>query len=60
MFYDNNPIANFLDSFYDKSQIGFKQLDPEQQFAGSTNGVEEFNTVYKNSFYQQIIEQIGG
>ena len=60
MFYDNNPIANFLDSFYDKSQIGLKQLDPEQQFAGSTNGVEEFNTVYKNSFYQQIIEQIGG
>lgn len=60
MFYNNNPVSTFLDSFFDKSEIGVQQLDPQQQFNSVSNGTREFNSYYKESFFQQILEQIGG
>lgn len=61
MFYSsNNPITQFLDSFYDRSDIGIRQLDPNSQFNSSTTGVREFDQYYKQSVFQQILERIAG
>lgn len=61
MFYSsNNPITQFLDSFYDRSDIGIRQLSPEEQFASSRSGVREFDQYYKQSVFQQILERIAG
>lgn len=60
MFYTNNPITNFLNSFYDISDIGLKQLDPQSQFASVKSGVREFDQYYKQSVFAQILERIAG
>lgn len=60
MFYNtSNPISQFLDSFYDKSDIGVRQLGPYDQFAMAKSGVKEFDQYYKESVFSQILERIG-
>ena len=61
MFYNvSNPITQFLDSFYDRSDINIRQLDPNSQFASSRTGTREFDQYYKQSIFQQILERIAG
>ena len=61
MFYStNNPITQFLDTFYDRSDIGIRQLDPQDQFNSVRSGVREFDQYYKQSVFQQILERIAG
>ena len=60
MFYTNNPITKFLDSFYDRADIGIQQLDPNAQFASVKSGVREFDQYYKQSVFAQILERIAG
>ena len=60
MFYSNNPITKFLDSFYNRSDIGIQQLDPESQFASVKSGVRQFDQYYKQSVFAQILERIAG
>ena len=61
MFYNNNPISTFLDSFYDRSDVNVRALDPAQQFSSTSTGVREFEDSFKRyNIYQQILEQIGG
>lgn len=61
MFYNNNPISTFLDSFYDRSDVNVRALDPAQQFSSTSTGVREFEDSFKRyNVYQQILEQIGG
>ena len=60
MFYNNNPISTFLDSFYDKSDLGIRELNPQQQFSSSSTGVKQYSDYYKQSIFSQILQQIGG
>lgn len=60
MFYTNNPITKFLDTFYDRSDIGVQQLDPNSQFASVKSGVRQFDQYYKQSVFAQILERISG
>lgn len=61
MFYNSNPITKFLDSFYDRGDIGVQSLDPQSQFAAARSGVKQFNNqFYKQSIFAQILERITG
>lgn len=60
MFYNSNPITKFLDSFYDRGEIGVQSLDPESQFASARSGVRQFNQYYRQSLFAQILERISG
>ena len=60
MFYNNNPISTFIDSFFDKGDVGVKQLDPSSQFSAAKSSVKEFNRFYKESVCAQILERIAG
>lgn len=60
MFYTNNPITKFLDSFYNRADIGIQQLDPNSQFASVKTGVRQFDQYYKQSIFAQILEKIDG